>query len=86
MAAILAAIVTLIPNYELRLLLFGTVKLKIVAIVYFALEFLFFAIGNRPAAVSYFAVVLFGMAFTYALRSGMDWSTLFQKKQKSPQK
>ncbi len=86
LAAVLAAIVTLVPNYELRLLLFGTVKLKIVAIVYFALEFLFLAIGNRPAAVSYFAVVLFGMAFTYALRSGMDWSTLFQKKQKKPAK
>jgi len=86
LAATLAAIVTLVPNYELRLLLFGTVKLKVVAIVYFALEFLFLTIGNRPAAISYFAVVLFGMGFTYALKSGMDWSTVFQKKQKKPAK
>lgn len=86
LAATLAAIVTLVPNYELRLLLFGTVKLKVVAIVYFALEFLFLTMGNRPAAISYFAVVLFGMGFTYALKSGMDWSTVFQKKQKKPAK
>lgn len=86
LAAVLAAIATLVPKYELRLLLFGTVKLRVVAIVYFALEFLFLTLGNRPAAISYFAVILFGMVFVYALRSGMDWSTLFQKKQKKPAK
>lgn len=86
LSAVLAAIVVLIPNYELRLLLFGTVKLKLVAVIYFAVQFLFFTIDNRPAAISYVVAILFGMAFTYALKSGMDWSTLFQKKHKRPAK
>ena len=86
LAAVLAAIVTLVPKYELRLLLIGTVKLKLVAIIYFGLEFLALTMTNRPAAISYFAVILFGMGFTYALKSGMDWSTIFQKKLKKPAK
>ncbi|HAT94027.1 MAG TPA: peptidase S54 [Sphingobacterium sp.] len=86
LAAVLAAIVTLVPKYELRFLLIGTVKLKLVAIIYFGLEFLTLTMTNRPAAISYFAVILFGMGFTYALKSGMDWSTIFQKKQQKPAK
>lgn len=86
LAAVLAAIVTLVPKYELRLLLIGNIKLKLIAIIYFGLEFLALTLTNRPAAISYFAVILFGMGFTYALKSGMDWSTIFQKKQNKPAK
>lgn len=86
LAAVLAAIVTLVPKYELRLLLIGNIKLKLIAIISFGLEFLALTLTNRPAAISYFAVILFGMGFTYALKSGMDWSTIFQKKQNKPTK
>ncbi|GEM62507.1 rhomboid family intramembrane serine protease [Sphingobacterium faecium NBRC 15299] len=81
-AAILASIATLVPKYELRLLLFGNVKLKTIAIVYFAIQFLFFILTNKPAAISYFCAVIFGMGYTYALQSGMDWSNIFKKKDK----
>lgn len=82
LASILGAIATLVPKYELRLLLFGNVKLKTIAIIYFAIQFLFFILTNKPAAISYFCSVLFGMGFIYALQSGMDWSKVFNRSRK----
>jgi membrane associated rhomboid family serine protease len=86
LTSILAATATLVPKYELRLLLFGNVKLKTIAIIYFAIEFLFFLVTNKPAAIAYFCSILFGMGYIYALQSGMDWSKIFTKKQKRPAK
>ncbi|UIR56175.1 rhomboid family intramembrane serine protease [Sphingobacterium sp. SRCM116780] len=86
LAAVLAATATLVPKYELRLLLFGNVKLKTIAIIYFAIQFLFFILTNRPAAIAYFCSVLFGMGYIYALQSGMDWSKIFTKRKKGPVK
>lgn len=81
LAAILAAVAVLLPNYEQPLVLFGNVKLKVIAVLYFALEFLYFSLNNRPAAIAYAASIIFGMAFTYALKAGFDWSARFQRQQ-----
>lgn len=86
LAAILAATATLVPHYELRLLLFGNIKLKTIAIIYFAIEFLFFLVTNKPAAIAYFCSILFGIFYTYALQSGMDWSKIFKRKESRPAK
>lgn len=86
LAAVLAATATLVPKFELRLLLFGNVKLKTIAIIYFAIQFLFFLLTNKPAAISYFCTVLFGMGYVYALQSGMDWSKIFKRNKQRPTK
>ncbi|MBP3942451.1 rhomboid family intramembrane serine protease [Sphingobacteriaceae bacterium WQ 2009] len=77
--ALLIATATLIPQYELRLFLFGNVRLKTLAIVITAIEFIFFFLTNKPASIALLASGLFGFACIKMLQSGRDWSAIFKK-------
>lgn len=82
--AIFTAITTLAPNYSLRLLLFGDVKLKYVLLVYILLDIVGVSRGvaNIGGNFAHLGGALFGFAYIKLLQSGTDLSSLFKKKPK----
>lgn len=83
LAALVAAIATLVPRSEVRLLLFGNINLKTIAIVFITLSILFVGIVNKAAAVTVLVSALWGLLFTRALQQGNDFSLFFKFKKRS---
>jgi len=77
LAAVVASLMVLVPNLEIRLFLFGTVRFRTIGIIFIALEILFYAFANRAAAVAVPIAILWGTIFMYQLQSGNDLSKLF---------
>lgn len=83
LAALVAGTSILLPNLETRLLLFGNVKFKFIAIIYLAFEFAFLMTQDKVAALVYFLMVVFGITFIAQLQKGNDWSKIFVRKKKT---
>lgn len=82
LAALISSTALLLPNLELRLFIFGNVKLKIIAIVYLGLEFAFLVISSPSAAVGFLCAAVFGFMFILNLQKGNDWSKYFHFRKK----
>ncbi|MCT1530719.1 rhomboid family intramembrane serine protease [Sphingobacterium daejeonense] len=84
LASLVASIMVLVPNLEIRLFLFGTVRFRTIAIVFFSLEILFYLFANRAAAATFPIAILWGAIFMYQLQAGNDLSKwfVFQRKKK----
>lgn len=80
--AIITAAATLVPNYTIMLFLFGEVKIKWIAIVYFALDFISIGSGNEGGNFSHIGGAILGFVFIKSLQNGNDWSKLFERKPK----
>lgn len=80
--AIIFAAATLVPDYTLMLILFGEVKIKWIALVYFLLDFLALGSSNAGGSLGHIGGALFGFLFIKSLQKGSDWSKLFKKKSK----
>ncbi|GGH16873.1 rhomboid family protein [Pedobacter zeae] len=80
--AIIFAAATLVPNYTIVLFLFGEVKIKWIAIVYFVLDFLAIGSVNAGGSLAHIGGALVGFVFIKRLQSGSDWSKLFERKPK----
>lgn len=80
--AIIVAVTTLLPTYEMRLFLFGNVKLRTIAIVFVAFELLFTGLANPQIIVPMLFAGSIGWLFVQQLQSGRDWSTLFSFKKR----
>lgn len=82
--AIFAAITTLVPNYSIRLIIFGDVKLKYLLLVYVILDL----IGTAPGAnniggnLAHLGGFAFGFAYVKLLQNGTDLSKFFKRKPK----
>ncbi|HIY76536.1 MAG TPA: rhomboid family intramembrane serine protease [Candidatus Sphingobacterium stercorigallinarum] len=83
LAALISSLLLLTPKMELRLFLFGTVRFKTIAIVYYILQLGFFYFANRPAVVAYVIAIGWGLLFTHQLKEGRDISRFFQLKRKT---
>lgn len=83
LAALISSVTLLVPNLELRLFIFGNVKLKTIAIIYLALEFGFLMVSIPVAAIAYLFMVFFGAYFMWNLQKGNDWSRFFKKSKRS---
>ena len=79
---IVVATATLVPDYSLRLLLFGDVKLKYLAIAYIVLDLISIAGTNPGGSFAHIGGAILGFAYIKMLRNGRDWSNLFKKKPK----
>ncbi len=77
LAAVVASLLVLIPKMEIRLFLFGIVKFRTIAIIFFALQLLFYVFANRAAAAAFPLAILWGITFMYQLQAGRDLSKLF---------
>jgi membrane associated rhomboid family serine protease len=70
--AIVAATAYREPNYPIRLLIFGTVKLKYLALVVIGADLLFITSGNGGGHLSHLGGALAGLWFAAALSRGRD--------------
>ncbi|MGN7988124.1 rhomboid family intramembrane serine protease [Pedobacter sp. 22226] len=80
--AIIFAAATLVPNYTIMLFIFGEVKIKWIAIVYFVLDFLAIGSVNAGGSLAHIGGALLGFVFIKRLQSGSDWSKMFGRKPK----
>lgn len=82
--AIFSAITTLIPNYSIRLILFGDVKLKYLLLVYIIID----VIGTTPGSgniggnLAHLGGAFFGFVYIKLLQNGTDLSSFLVKKPK----
>ena len=70
--AILVALATLLPNYEVHLLLFGAVRLKYLALFLILLYIINIPDGNAGGNIAHLGGALFGFAYIRLYKSGMD--------------
>jgi membrane associated rhomboid family serine protease len=80
--AIIVATATLVPDYSIRLLFLGDVKLKYLAIGYIALDLIGIASVNAGGSFSHLGGAVLGFAYIKLLQNGKDWSNLFKRKPK----
>jgi len=80
--AIIFAAATLVPNYTIMLFIFGEVKIKWIAIIYFVLDFLAIGSVNAGGSLAHIGGALLGFVFIKRLQNGSDWSKIFERKPK----
>jgi len=80
--AIVVATATLVPNFSIRLLLLGEIKLKYLAIAYVVLDLIGTTSVNAGGSFAHIGGALFGFTYIKTLQGGTDWSTMFRKKPK----
>jgi membrane associated rhomboid family serine protease len=80
--AIVVATATLVPDYEIRMLFLGNVKLKYLSMAYIVLSLIGIASTNPGGSFAHLGGALFGFLYIKGLRAGQDWSTLFKKRSK----
>jgi membrane associated rhomboid family serine protease len=78
-SAIVIATATLLPEYSIRLLFIGEVRLKYVALVYIILDIIGI-LGNPGGSFAHLGGALLGFIFIKQLQGGRDWSKIFQKR------
>lgn len=81
-AAVLSALLLLVPNTELRLILIGTVRLRTIGLIYLGIQFAFYLMINKVAAGAYVIAILWGYLFMHLLKEGNDLSKYLKKREK----
>jgi membrane associated rhomboid family serine protease len=77
--AIIVAVATTAPNYIVRLVLLGPVKLKYIAIVSVLLDILLIPGGNAGGHMGHLGGAFFGFVFASQLKQGRDLTVDFLK-------
>ncbi|MNY32310.1 hypothetical protein D3C86_1665180 [compost metagenome] len=80
--SVIVATATLVPDYSIRLLFLGDVKLKYLAIGYIALDLIGIASANAGGSFTHIGGAVMGFAYIKLLQNGKDWSSLFKRKPK----
>lgn len=80
--AVVVAAATLVPDYSMRLMFLGDVKLKYLAAAYIVLDIIGVATTNAGGSFAHLGGALLGFIYIKSLRNGKDWSTLFKRKSK----
>lgn len=81
-SAIVFATATLLPDYTIRMLFFGNVKLKYLALAFIVIDVLAIAGLNAGGSIAHIGGALFGYAFIKQLQHGNDWSRVFRRHKK----
>jgi len=80
--AIVVGTATLVPDFTIRLLLFGAVRLKYLAIAYFVLDLIGMGGGNPGGSIAHIGGAILGFVFIKQLNSGRDLSKILKKRSK----
>ncbi len=72
--AVVVAAATLLPNTKMRLLFFGEVSLKWIALATVLMSFVSLAGGNAGGNMAHLAGALIGYIFVIQYKKGNDWS------------
>lgn len=75
--AVVFATATLIPDYELTLILVGPVRIKYIAAGIFVISTVLDFSSNTGGKIAHIGGALYGYLFIRGLRSGVDYSTWF---------
>lgn len=79
---IVVATATLVPDFSIRMLFLGDVKLKYLAAAYILLSVIGIASTNAGGNIAHIGGALFGFLYIKTLKNGADWSDIFKKKTK----
>lgn len=77
--AVVFAAATLSPDYEVRLLLFGVVRIKYIALVALVLDIINIPNGNAGGYIAHLGGALAGFLYIKTLQSGFDAGRPFNK-------
>lgn len=80
--AVIVATATLLPNYGMRLLLLGEVKLKYLALAYIVLDLIGIASKDAGGSFAHLGGAILGFTYIKLLKGGADWSKIFKRKPK----
>lgn len=70
--AVLVAAATYVPNFVVRLMLFGDVKLKYIALAYIVIDIVSIPRGNAGGHIAHLGGALFGYWYIVQLKKGKD--------------
>ena len=77
--AVLIAAATYVPNFVVRLVFPGNVKLKYIAMVYFVLDIVSIRGANSGGHIAHIGGALFGFFFIQQLKKGKDFTLGFSR-------
>ncbi|PJA07722.1 MAG: rhomboid family intramembrane serine protease [Flavobacteriales bacterium CG_4_10_14_0_2_um_filter_32_8] len=77
--AILVAAATYVPNFVVRLLFFGNVKFKYIAIGYVVLDLISIPQSNAGGHIAHLGGALFGFFYIQQLKKGKDFTVGFSR-------
>lgn len=80
--AIVVATATLVPDFTIRLLFFGAVRLKYLALAYFILDIIGMGGGNPGGSIAHIGGALLGFIYIKQLNNGNDMSDILNTKPK----
>ncbi|WP_432713446.1 rhomboid family intramembrane serine protease [Pedobacter sp.] len=80
--AIIVATATLVPNFSIRMMFLGDVKLKYLALAYIVLDLIGIASVNSGGSFAHLGGAVLGFCYIKALGKGYDWSNIFKKRPK----
>jgi membrane associated rhomboid family serine protease len=80
--AIFTALATLVPNYNLRLMFIGNIRIKYLFLIYFLINILDVFSSNAGGSIAHLGGALFGFIYIKILQNGTDISAIFKKKPK----
>jgi membrane associated rhomboid family serine protease len=75
--AVLVAAATYVPNFVVRLMFFGNVKFKFIAIGYVVIDLISIPQSNAGGHIAHLGGALFGFLFIQQLKKGRDFSIGF---------
>src|SRR5690554_941469 len=82
-SAVIFATSTLLPDYSIRMLFLGNVKLKYLALAFLVLDLLGVGGSNAGGSLAHIGGAFLGYLYIRQLRSGRDWSKIFKRKRRS---
>lgn len=77
--AIFIAVATYFPDMEIRLFLFGNVKMKYVALIYILIDYLSLGGGNVGGHIGHLGGAAFGFLLMFNMKKGRDISAWFER-------
>ena len=77
--AIVVAISYYVPNYSIRLLFFGPVRIIYIAIFSIVMDILMIRSANSGGHLAHLGGAIWGFYYIYMLKKGTDFSKLFAK-------
>ncbi|WP_353128460.1 rhomboid family intramembrane serine protease [Parapedobacter pyrenivorans] len=81
-SAIVFATAALLPDYTIRLLFFGNVRLKYLALAFIVIDVLAIAGLNAGGSIAHIGGALFGFIYIKRLQNGQDWSRILGRERR----
>ncbi len=85
-SAVVFATAALLPDYTIRMLFFGNVRLKYLALAFIVIDVLAIAGMNAGGSIAHIGGALFGFIYIKRLQNGQDWSRMLGRRERGKRK